>query len=86
MEHLILRRPRFLGTSILLGAVVWLFFGPVIVTQAATYNPSIDPDDFTTRITNDDSSLPIGSKFSYEGETDEGTETNEVTITAPLKR
>lgn len=38
------------------------------------YNPTIDPSDFTSKVTNKYFNLTIGKKMVYEGQTEEGTE------------
>jgi hypothetical protein len=44
------------------------------------YNPEINPQDFTTNITNPYFSLPIGKKMVYESETPDGLETVEILV------
>lgn len=49
------------------------------------YNPTINPSDFTTEITNKYFSLPVGKKMTYEAETKDGTELVEIEITDEIK-
>ena len=53
--------------------------------EAATYNPQIIPSQFSTTITNPYFSLPIGLKTYAKGETEDGTETIEITIPGETK-
>lgn len=46
---------------------------------------AISPRDFSTMITNKYFTLPVGTKFIYEGQTDEGLERNEIVITGETK-
>ncbi len=50
------------------------------------YNPSINPEDFTTKITNPYFSLPVGRKLVYEVNTKEGLERSVITITGATKK
>ncbi|OGM05061.1 hypothetical protein A2715_03610 [Candidatus Woesebacteria bacterium RIFCSPHIGHO2_01_FULL_39_32] len=56
------------------------------IRTGATYNPKIDPDDFTTNITNKYFTLPVGKKMVYEGDTEEGRERIEITIPGDKKK
>jgi hypothetical protein len=49
--------------------------------DAAGYAPSIDPASFTTNITNQYFSLPVGKTLTYDGQTDEGAEHVEIVVT-----
>ena len=49
------------------------------------YNPQINPEDFTTTITNKYFSLPVGKKMVYEADTEKGPEKIEITITGETK-
>ncbi len=62
-----------------------LAFSVQPAAAATTYNPKIVPSDFTTKITNPYFSLPIGSKFESEGETEDGLEEIEITIPGTTK-
>lgn len=53
--------------------------------QNATYEPKVNPADFVSGITNRYFSLTPGKKLVYEGETEEGTERNEVYVTSDTK-
>ena len=48
--------------------------------QPAEYNPTINPSQFSTKITNPFFTLPVGRKFSYQSETPEGLERIELEI------
>jgi len=50
-----------------------------------TYNPAIDPSDFVAEIDNPYFSLQPGTTFTYESDTEEGTERNEVVVTMDTK-
>lgn len=50
------------------------------------YNPQINPTDFTTEINNKYLTFTPGTKFIYEGETEEGTERIEVYVTNEKKK
>jgi len=50
------------------------------------YNPTIKPDEFTTKITNKYTSLPVGRKLTYEEQTVDGTEKVEITIDGQTKK
>ena len=49
------------------------------------YAPQIDPASFVDVIDNPLLPLPVGGRWKYEGETDEGTETVEVVVTGDRK-
>lgn len=49
--------------------------------EEQTYNPVVDPSDFVTAIDNPYLPYMAGSNWVYEGETDEGLEKIEVTVT-----
>src|SRR5688572_4433150 len=49
------------------------------------YSPEIDAADFVEVIDNPLMPLPVGGRWQYEGETDEGTETVEVVVTGDRK-
>ena len=51
----------------------------------ATYDPKINPADFVPGVTNKYFSLTPGKKMVYEGETEDGTERNEVYVTNESK-
>ena len=57
---------------------------PVLAQQTIgpgdEYNPEINPEDFTTNITNPYFSLPVGKKWVYEAETPDGLERIEILI------
>ncbi|MBI3443353.1 hypothetical protein HY008_01655 [Candidatus Woesebacteria bacterium] len=53
--------------------------------EAATYNPQINPSDFTTIGTNKYFTLTSGKKMIYESETADGLERGEVLITSRTK-
>ncbi|MEO6457228.1 MAG: hypothetical protein ABIO92_02990 [Chloroflexia bacterium] len=42
--------------------------------QEPEYNPTINPADFTTKITNKYFSLPVGKEMTYQAETEDGPE------------
>lgn len=49
------------------------------------YNPHINPNDFTTQITNKYFSLPVGKKMVFEADTETGPEKIEIEITGETK-
>jgi hypothetical protein len=49
------------------------------------YAPQIDPANFVEVIDNPLMPLPVGGRWQYEGETDEGTETVDVVVTGDRK-
>lgn len=55
------------------------------ITVDTAYSPVINPSDFTTSITNKYFSLPVGAKFEYEGETEDGLETIKIEIPGDTK-
>ncbi len=50
-----------------------------------TYNPSINPLDFSTTITNKYFSLPVGKKLTFEAATKDGLEKIEIIMTGETK-
>ena len=54
--------------------------------KAAKYNPKINPEDFTTKITNKYMTLTPGKKMLYEGETEDGLEKIVIQITDKTKK
>jgi hypothetical protein len=54
--------------------------------EAETYNPITDPADFVTTIDNQYLPLTPGTTFIYEGETEEGSERNEVYVSHQTKQ
>jgi hypothetical protein len=48
--------------------------------SAESYNPTINPSEFTTEITNKYFSLPVGKKMVYEAKTEDGLERIEILI------
>ena len=48
---------------------------PMTILPGDEYNPNLNPDLFTTNITNPYFSLPIGKEMVYESQTEEGLET-----------
>lgn len=69
--------------------VVTLLLGASTATAATTgggtKNPHIDPADFSTTITNPYFSLPIGLVAKSKGETEDGTETIEISVSGDTK-
>lgn len=49
------------------------------------YNPTINPADFTTDITNPYFTLPVGKQMTYEARTRNGIEKNRIEITGETK-
>lgn len=47
---------------------------------STSYNPEVEPSDFTTNITNKYFSLPVGKKMFFTAETEEGLEKIEIEI------
>ena len=56
-----------------------------ITKPAETQKPDIDPSKFTTLIDNAYFSLPVGRTLIYEGETEDGLERIEISITGETK-
>jgi hypothetical protein len=54
--------------------------------EGEAYAPNIEPSDFVGKIDNKFFPLDPGTTFVYEGETEEGTERIEVTVTNDTKR
>jgi hypothetical protein len=52
---------------------------------APVYSPTIVPSEFTTIIDNPYFALPVGREFEYEGDTADGLETGEVSISGETK-
>lgn len=50
------------------------------------YNPQINPKDFVSKINNKYLTLAPGTKFTYKGKTEEGTELTEVYVTYETKK
>ncbi len=50
------------------------------------YNPTINPADFVTKIDNQYYSLTPGTTFTYQSETEEGIERNEVVVTDKTRK
>ncbi|MCG8546659.1 MAG: hypothetical protein MJE12_20865 [Alphaproteobacteria bacterium] len=53
---------------------------------ADSYNPAINPKDFTTKINNPYFSMPVGKKLVYQAKTGEGLERIEITIPGDTKK
>jgi uncharacterized protein (UPF0333 family) len=53
--------------------------------KTSEYNPQIDPNDFTTKVTNKYFSLEPGKKLVYEGMTPDGVERIEITVEKETK-
>ncbi len=53
--------------------------------HAETYAPQINPEEFTTEITNPFLTLPTGRKLVYSGETPDGMERIEITMTGETR-
>jgi hypothetical protein len=58
---------------------------PTNGTVNETYNPIINPADFVAEIDNPYFPLKPGTTFIYQGETEDGTERNEVAVTDKTK-
>lgn len=54
-------------------------------STGADYDPVINPDDFVSTIDNRYYPLAPGTTYIYEGETEEGAERNEVTVTSDTR-
>ncbi|MEK7399723.1 MAG: hypothetical protein AAB116_22510, partial [Candidatus Poribacteria bacterium] len=50
-----------------------------------TYNPTVDPTNFVTKIDNKYFPLVPGTTFIYQGKTEDGTERNEVYVSQKTK-
>ncbi len=75
---------------VFLGIMLFSFFLSVQDAHAALgpakdYKPVINPSDFSTSITNKYFSLPVGLKAESKGETEDGTETIEITVPGDTK-
>lgn len=55
------------------------------VTTQSEYNPTINPGDFTTQITNPYFNLPVGKKMTYEARTRAGRERIQIEITGETR-
>ncbi len=58
---------------------------PAAIVAGVTYTPNIDPADFTTVVDNPYFPLVPGTKWVYEGETEDGLERVEVEVTDDTK-
>lgn len=65
-------------------ALLWIGLLPILTYWA--YNPTIAPNDFSSNIDNEYMSLPIGKKFMYTEETDEGRIKTEIFIPWTTKK
>jgi hypothetical protein len=61
------------AAGLILSATSAAWAGQVLGPDEA-YDPEVNPADFTTTITNPYSSMPIGRKFVYEQQTEDGLE------------
>lgn len=68
------------------GITMQLSNGFTLGSRAAMKKVKIDPRNFTTKITNKYMSLPIGSRFIFEGETADGLERIEITVGGQTKK
>ena len=59
---------------------------PAAIVEGETYDPQIDPQDFTNEVDNPFFPLKPGSKWTYEGMTDEGLERIAVEVTDKKKQ
>ncbi len=66
--------------------IIAVLFMVLIPAYSQDYSPEINPLDFTDKIDNPYFSLTPGTTFSYQGETDEGTEVIKVMVTDQTKR
>jgi hypothetical protein len=66
-------------------AVLGVSLAPVWADKDKTYNPQIDPADFVSVIDNPYFPLTPGTTFTYEAETEDGRETDVVTVTHDTK-
>jgi hypothetical protein len=60
--------------------------GLLIWSSNKQYDPTIDPADFSTDITNPYFTLPVGKKTIYEAETEDGVERIEIEIEKQTKQ
>ena len=81
---------RFMSLLVVLGFVFVFVFGcdnpfsddsKKTITEEVNYNPVIDPANCVSKIDNEYLPLVPGTKYTYTGETDEGTERIEVFVT-----
>jgi hypothetical protein len=80
-------RRSWLGISIgVIGvAVLGMSLAPVWADKDKTYNPQINPADFGGPIDNPFFPLAPGTTFTYEAETEDGLETDVVSVTGDTK-
>jgi hypothetical protein len=69
----------------LLGMAIMLALGCSNKAEE-TYNPTIDPANFVATIDNQYLPLTLGTTFIYHGQTEEGTESNEVYVSHQTKQ
>lgn len=55
-------------------------------SEGEKYDPKINPKDFVETVDNEYFTLTPGKRFVYEGESEEGTERIEVTVTSKTKK
>lgn len=84
------QKSTFIHVAILLGLVLGGVLLSTGIASAALgpaedYNPQINPANFSTNITNKYFSLPVGLKSESKGETEDGVETIEITISGDTK-
>ena len=73
-----MKRLKLLVLPIMLGI---LFMTGCTGGVEKSYNPTINPDDFVEKIDNQYHSLTPGTTFTYQSETEDGIERNEVVVT-----
>jgi hypothetical protein len=78
-------RVKYLIVFIVLVAIALLVFIIAEKIKEGKYNPIIDPLEFVTEVDNHYYTLTPGMSYTYQSETDEGTEKNIVTITNETK-
>jgi len=72
-----MKRLKLLALPVMLGI---LFMAGCTGRGGESYNPTIDPADFVNKIDNQYYSLTPGSTFTYQSETEEGIERNELLL------
>jgi hypothetical protein len=73
------------NTCMISAAFVTAVLNTLSAAADEPYQPVINPEDFTTNITNPLFNMPVGKKMTYESKTDEGVERIEIVIPGKTK-